>query len=112
MPALVFGAGEAAEQLVRSLNRSPNSRYRAVALLDDDLRKARRVIDGVRVVGTREALPRVAADLDIRHLIVAVPSAQADLVKDLDQTARDAGYEPSSSRRSLNSSTVRRTRDS
>lgn len=90
-PALVFGAGEAAEQLVRSLNRSPNSRYRAVALLDDDLRKSKRMIDGVRVVGTRKDLTRVAAELEVRHLIVAVPSAQADLVKELDQTARDAG---------------------
>ncbi len=76
---------------MRSLNRSPNSRYRAVALLDDDLRKSRRMIDGVRVVGTRNDLTRVAAELEVRHLIVAVPSAQSNLVKELDQTARDAG---------------------
>ena len=91
IPALVFGAGDAAEQLVRSLNRSSTSRYRAVALLDDDTRKGKRVIDGVRVVGTRKDLARVATDLEVEHLIVAVPSAHSDLVKELDETARELG---------------------
>lgn len=86
--ALVFGAGDAAEQLVRSLNRSSTSRYRAVAILDDDPRKANRVIDGIRVVGTRKDLERAVNDLEIECLIVAVPSADSSLFKDLDEAAR------------------------
>jgi FlaA1/EpsC-like NDP-sugar epimerase len=90
-PALVFGAGDAAEQLVRSMNRSAGSRYRAVAILDDDPAKARRRIDGVPVVGTRKDLARAAQRHGADRLVIAVPSAGAGLVRDLEQLARAAG---------------------
>ena len=78
-PAIVFGAGDAAEQLVRSMNRSAGSKYRAVAILDDDPHKARRRIDGVRVVGTRQGPRRVAQEYDVDRLVIAVPSARCGI---------------------------------
>ena len=90
-PAIVFGAGDAAEQLVRSMNRSAGSKYRAVAILDDDPHKARRRIDGVRVVGTRDDIARVAQEYEVDRLVIAVPSAGAQLIRQLDQEARSAG---------------------
>ena len=90
-PAIVFGAGDAAEQLVRSMNRSAGSKYRAVAILDDDPHKARRRIDGVHVVGTRRDIARVAQEYDVDRLVIAVPSAGAQLIRQLDQQARAAG---------------------
>ena len=90
-PAIVFGAGEAAEQLVRSMNRSAGSKYRAVAILDDDPHKARRRIDGVHVVGTRDDIARVAREYDVDRLVIAIPSAGAPLIRQLDQQASSAG---------------------
>ncbi len=60
---VVFGAGDASEQLIRSLNRSQHSIYLPVAWLDDDQAKSRRRIDGVRVRGTRHDVAQVAHEL-------------------------------------------------
>lgn len=90
-PTLVFGAGDAAEQVVRSMNRTPGSRYRAVAILDDDPGKARRRVDGVPVVGTRRDVAAAAERYGAQRLVIAVPSAGADLIRLLDQTARSTG---------------------
>lgn len=90
-PTIVFGAGETAEQLVRSMNRSPDSRYRAVALLDDDPAKAHRVIDGVAVVGTRRDVQRVARHSGASRLVIAVPTAGPRLLRELEGSARAVG---------------------
>ena len=55
---LVFGAGEAAAQVITAMQRDPRSPYVPVALLDDDPRKRNRQILGVRVVGTRNDVTR------------------------------------------------------
>lgn len=88
---VVFGAGEASEQLIRSLKRSPHSCYLPVALLDDDRAKARRRIDGVHVRGSRHDVARVAHEYDAEALLIAVPSADAALMSRLDRAGRAAG---------------------
>lgn len=90
-PAIIFGAGDAAEQLVRSMNRSAGSQYKAVAILDDDPHKSRRRIDGIPVVGNRASLTKVARDFAAGRLVIAVPSAGPELVRDLEQAALAAG---------------------
>jgi FlaA1/EpsC-like NDP-sugar epimerase len=46
-----------------------------VGLLDDDPQKRGRLLQGVRVMGALDDLPRLAARLKVRHAIVAMPSA-------------------------------------
>ncbi|GAA1886122.1 polysaccharide biosynthesis protein [Lapillicoccus jejuensis] len=84
---VVFGAGEGGRQLVRAMLRDPQSTYRPVALIDDSPRKARLTIEGVRVRGSRADLARVAARYDADALVVAVPSADAGLLRDLSERA-------------------------
>ena len=60
-PVVVFGAGNAGRQIVRTMLRTPDSPYRPVALLDDDPQKSRLRVDGLRVKGTRANLADVAA---------------------------------------------------
>lgn len=90
---LVFGAGEGGRQLVRALVRDPSGLMTAVGLLDDDRSKRRMRIDGVRVLGTAEDLPKVAAQTEATTLALAVPSASPDLVRSLQSSARVAGLE-------------------
>lgn len=90
---LVFGAGEGGRQLVRALVRDKSETMTPVGLLDDDRRKRRMRIDGVRVLGTRDDLAEVAADTDATMLAIAVPSANPQLVKSLRSSAQDAGLE-------------------
>jgi len=88
---VVFGAGEASEQLMGSMDRSHHSCYLLVALLDDDPAKGRRRIDGVHVRGTRHEVAPVAHEYDADARLIAVPSADASLMSELDLAGRAAG---------------------
>ena len=90
---VVFGAGEGGAQMVHAMLRDPDSIYLPVALLDDDPRKENRELHGVRVRGTREDVLRVAKEYDAETLLVAVPTADASLIKDLAARAREADLE-------------------
>jgi FlaA1/EpsC-like NDP-sugar epimerase len=71
-PVLVIGAGDAAVGLVKELGRSHD--WRVVGMLDDDGAKLGRLLNGVRVLGPLEDLPKFATRLKVRHAIVAMPS--------------------------------------
>jgi FlaA1/EpsC-like NDP-sugar epimerase len=90
---LVFGAGEGAEQIVRAMTRDPDSKFIPVALLDDDPMKARRQISGVRVRGTRNDLGSVARATKADILLIAIPSAKASLIAELDERGQAAGLD-------------------
>lgn len=86
---IVFGAGEGAEQIVRAMLRDPDSSYVPVALLDDDPSKTNRSIEGVRVRGTRKDLHKVVAETGATELLIAIPSAGSELIRDLDDAGAD-----------------------
>ncbi len=87
---LVFGAGDGGQRIVRAMIHDPSSHYLPVGLLDDDPAKAHLSVAGVPVVGTKDDLAEVAKRLDARLLLVAVPSANAKLVRDLAKRAAHA----------------------
>ncbi|MGY1831710.1 polysaccharide biosynthesis protein [Geodermatophilus sp. SYSU D01180] len=88
---LVFGAGIAGEQLVRSMLGDPDSPYLPVGLLDDDPAKRHLRIRGVRMMGNRERLADAAASTGAEVVVLALPSAGSALIRDLSQRATDAG---------------------
>lgn len=90
---LVFGAGDGGRSLVRSLVRDPGSRMYPVGLLDDDPHKRRLRIAGVRVLGTRRDLARVAEETDATTLAIAAPSLDGETVQEVSAAAREAGLE-------------------
>lgn len=92
-PIIVFGAGKGGRLLIRALLSEQGSRLRPVALLDDDPIKRRLTIDGVRVLGTRDELVRVAGDVEAAAVAIAVPSADAALISELRGLAKAAGIE-------------------
>ncbi|HEX4942807.1 MAG TPA: nucleoside-diphosphate sugar epimerase/dehydratase [Usitatibacteraceae bacterium] len=72
IPVIVLGAGDAAVGLLKELSRSQE--WRVVGLLDDDMQKRGRLLQGVRVMGPLDELPRLATRLKVRHAIIAMPS--------------------------------------
>jgi len=73
--ALIVGAGAAGEMLARDLQSDPNSGFVAVAFVDDDPRKRKRNIRGLRVVGDISAIPRFVERLELDVVLIAIPSA-------------------------------------
>ena len=92
-PTIVLGAGEGGRQLVRSLTRDPEGSLYPVALLDDDKAKRRLRIDGVRVRGDRHSLAEVARQTGAQVLAIAIPGADAHLIRELDVAARTLGLD-------------------
>jgi FlaA1/EpsC-like NDP-sugar epimerase len=90
---IVFGAGDAGRQLLRSMMRDEQSGFFPVALLDDDRSKHRLNIDGVRVRGTRKDIDEVAHKFDATALVVALPLADAELIRELTDSAAAAGLD-------------------
>src|SRR5450631_2781196 len=90
---IVFGAGDAGRRLLRSMMYDMESGFCPVALLDDDRSKQRLSIDGVRVRGTRKEIGEVAHRLDATALVVALPEADAELIRELSDRAAAVGLD-------------------
>jgi FlaA1/EpsC-like NDP-sugar epimerase len=87
---LVFGAGEGGVQTITAMLRNPNSPYLPVAMLDDDPAKRNLRLRGVRVVGGRQALASAAADYDATTVVMAMPGASSELLRELGDLASAA----------------------
>lgn len=90
---LVFGAGDGGHQLIWSMIRDPQSPYVPVGLLDDNPSKRHLRISGVRVLGTREDLAKVAKDTNAGCLVVAVPSGSSAFYRQVLHAGHSAGLE-------------------
>lgn len=88
---LVFGAGNAGHQLIRSMLARPEGQYLPVGLLDDDPRKRHARLNGVRMLGGRDDITRAAVSTGAEALIIALPSADAALVRELSERGVAAG---------------------
>jgi len=74
---LIVGAGQAGEMLVRDLLRDSLHAYRPVAFVDDDPAKQGKDLHGVRIAGSCNAIPDLVANLDVRLILIALPSANS-----------------------------------
>ncbi|WP_216797369.1 polysaccharide biosynthesis protein [Candidatus Vallotia tarda] len=74
-PIFVLGAGNAGAGIVRELRHS--GEWRLIGLLDDDPIKNGRELYGYTVLGSISELQRLAGNLKVEHVIIAIPSASA-----------------------------------
>jgi len=74
-PVLVLGAGEAADSLLRELNRS--GLWYAVALVDDNPSKMGRRLRGLPVYGPLSSVGDIAERYGVKHVIMALPNARS-----------------------------------
>jgi FlaA1/EpsC-like NDP-sugar epimerase len=73
---LIVGAGDGGQLVLREITRNRELGLTPVGFLDDDPRKHRLRIDGVRVRGnTQGDLPRILDDAEPDEVIIAIPSA-------------------------------------
>ena len=89
-PVLIFGAGEAGAQLVTTILRNPESPLVPVGLIDDSPAKQQLRIMGIHVLGTREDIVSVARKQKAEQLIIAIPSAESGLIREISARALEA----------------------
>ena len=88
---LIVGAGEGAVQVITAMLRNPDSSYLPVAIVDDDPRKGHLRIRGVPVGGNRHDIAALAAARNANTMLIAIPSAPAELVRELSAIGASAG---------------------
>jgi FlaA1/EpsC-like NDP-sugar epimerase len=93
VPVLIAGAGDGARQLIDSMLRDRTHTWNPVGMLDDDRRKRHFRHRGVQVHGTIDALAVVASERGAKAVVVAIPSASAELMVRVNDLARAAALD-------------------
>src|SRR5207245_6653077 len=79
--ALIVGAGNAGELLVRDLQTNPSYNYKPVGFVDDDPVKQKAKIHGIPVLGTISETQKAVERSEAQEIIVAIPSATPQLMQ-------------------------------
>jgi FlaA1/EpsC-like NDP-sugar epimerase len=79
--ALIVGAGNAGELLVRDMLSGGGYDCRPIGFLDDDPIKRKMKIHGIPVVGTTTAIKEAAENLKANEIIIAIPSASTTVMR-------------------------------
>jgi FlaA1/EpsC-like NDP-sugar epimerase len=79
----VVGAGDAGATIVREMRRHSEADHVPVVIVDDDPRKQGRSMLGVPVVGDIPNLPAVVAHYQADEVLVAIPSADQQLINEI-----------------------------
>jgi FlaA1/EpsC-like NDP-sugar epimerase len=87
--ALIVGAGDAGEMMVREMMRSARMDYAPVAFVDDDPVKLGSSIHGVPVLGGRAEIPQLVQQLGIKDILIAIPSARGKTVREIVQVCKN-----------------------
>lgn len=90
-PAIIVGAGAAGQIILRESLSSERASHRIVAFVDDDQSKLGQYLNGVRVEGRINELPRLVRTLGAEEVIIAMPSARGSLVRKIVEMSTDAG---------------------
>lgn len=91
---IVFGAGSGGRQVIQAMLSDRHSPFLPVALLDDSPQYRNLRVKGIPVRGTRARMLDVAQQHRATKLIVAIPSADAELIREVAAQARDCGLAP------------------
>jgi FlaA1/EpsC-like NDP-sugar epimerase len=87
---IIVGAGDAAQLVIREMQRAPSLGYTPIGLIDDDPRKKNLRLHGVRVLGTTDQLPHLLRENRPDEVLIAIPSASGEERRRVVEMARDA----------------------
>ncbi len=88
---LIVGAGAAGVRIAQTMQESGEGAYRLVGFVDDDPAKRGAYVLGLKVFGGREVLPRVVREHAVEQVLIAIPSARPEHLRDLVEVARRSG---------------------
>jgi FlaA1/EpsC-like NDP-sugar epimerase len=87
---LVMGVGAGGAQVLGDILRNPQLGLQVVGLVDDDPHVLGLALHGAIVGGGREAIPVLARRLRVDQVLLAIPSATSDLIRDVAARCEEA----------------------
>jgi FlaA1/EpsC-like NDP-sugar epimerase len=91
--ALLVGAGDAGQLVLRELAQRPDLGVDVIGLLDDDPQKVKQRIGNLTIFGTTSELPKLVEDFFIDQVIIAMPSAPPAEIRRIVDMCRQAEVE-------------------
>ncbi|NLV20974.1 MAG: polysaccharide biosynthesis protein [Syntrophomonadaceae bacterium] len=88
---LIVGAGDAGALLVREIQSNPQLHLNPVGIIDDDRSKRKLLLSDVPVRGDRNKIPALVKDLEVEEIIIAMPSASGQTIREILDIARTTG---------------------
>lgn len=85
---LILGAGHTGQALARELQNSPGLNYQPVGFLDDDPRKQKSRLHGLRVHGPLSTLEAAMRAHDIDAVAIAIPRAPGAMIRGIVATCQ------------------------
>jgi len=90
-PVAIMGAGDAGAMIVREMKANPHLGMDPVMFFDDDPDKKNMRIYDVPVVGNRLDIPDITQRDNIKDLIIAMPTASGQRIRDVVRIAEQTG---------------------
>jgi FlaA1/EpsC-like NDP-sugar epimerase len=88
---IIAGAGAAGEAVVRELRANPDLEMEPVGFVDDDVVKHGMRLANVPVLGPLQMLPRIIVKQGATDILIAMPRAPGNVVREVVRAAFDAG---------------------
>ena len=89
---MLIGAGAAGQMILRDISEN-RGEGKVVCIIDDNANKWGRYIDGVRVVGGREAILESVSEYQVNKIFIAIPSATMAQRRDMLSICNETGCE-------------------
>ena len=90
---LIVGAGPAGSTVARELRYHPELDYKLVGFVDDDTEKTGIKINGVKVLGSTDDLPKLIESFEVARVLIALPSAEGGQVERVINACRTSKVE-------------------
>lgn len=88
---MIVGAGSAGQMIIKDINHAQETHALVVCLIDDDVNKQGRYIEGVPVVGGREEILSAAEKYHVDKVFLAMPSVSAETKRDILNICQETG---------------------
>ncbi|MBI5701778.1 polysaccharide biosynthesis protein [Candidatus Saganbacteria bacterium] len=79
--ALIVGAGDAGEMILREMLKIPQMKYKPVGFIDDDPTKNNILIHHLPVLGKCDDIPIIVEKYEIDEIILAIPTASSKQIR-------------------------------
>jgi FlaA1/EpsC-like NDP-sugar epimerase len=78
---MVVGAGEAGAAIIKDIKQHPEYKKRVVVAVDDNPRKLKQTIAGVKIAGDHTIIKQLARKYGVDEIIIAIPSANKKAIQ-------------------------------
>ena len=88
---MLIGAGNAAQSVLRDINRAKEVRDKVVCIIDDNPNKWHRYMEGIPIVGGRDDILLAAEKYKVDEIYLAIPSATIQQRRDILAICNETG---------------------